>query len=226
MPDHDSSFALAPYADEPLSLSDRTYLILRERIVTLQLKPGQPIQEQQMMADLGVGRTPLREALRRLVLDRLVTVTPARGTFVRDISVADLPRLSEIRLELEGFVAHLAALRASANDRRAIEDLRAEFSQVDPETEQQTLLALYYRGHQLVYHCAQNVLLAEMLDRYLHLAMRIWYEVLTRLPDGLVDIVLAYDNVLAAIADHDAERAAEAATNHVSESDALIRSVL
>ena len=75
------------------SLADRAYHAIREMIVSVELRPGAVIDERRLMERLGIGRTPTREALRRLAQERLVEVYPRRGMFVADIGVdADLSR--------------------------------------------------------------------------------------------------------------------------------------
>lgn len=226
MSPHPQQLAFVPHQPVADTLADRAYFALREQIITHRVKPGQPIQEQHLIRDLGVGRTPIREALRRLVIDHLVTVTPSRGTFVREISVSDVARLGEIRTELEAFTAGLAAERATAEDRESIRALQLELAGIDQATDAKTLLALYYRSHQQVYQAAQNVLLTETLDRYLVLAMRVLYQVLVRLPDGLGPIVSAHRAVLAAIWNGAPQPAAETAADHVRQTQALIRNVI
>jgi DNA-binding GntR family transcriptional regulator len=218
--------AFVPREPTPDTLADRAYFTLREHIITHRFKPGQPIQEQHLIRDLGLGRTPIREALRRLVTDHLVTVTPSRGTFVRDISVTDVALMGEIRTDLEAFAAGLAAERATAEDRESIRALQIELAGIDQVADAKTLLALYYRSHQQVYEAAQNVLLTETLDRYLVLAMRVLYQVLARLPQGLGPIVSAHREVLAAIWNGAAEPASQAAAGHVQLTQALIRDAI
>jgi DNA-binding GntR family transcriptional regulator len=223
---HLQQLAFVPDEPAPDTLADRAYFAIREQIITHRVKPGQPIQEQHLIRDLGVGRTPIREALRRLVTDHLVTVTPSRGTFVRDISVADVARLGEIRTELEAFTAGLAAERATPEDRESVRALQLELAEIDRAADAKTLLALYYRSHQQIYQAAQNVLLTEALDRYLVLAIRVLYQVLSRLPDGLGPIVGAHRSVLAAVWNGAAGQAAQAAATHVQQTQALIRDVI
>lgn len=226
MSSHQQQLAFVPREPTSDTLADRAYFTLREHIITHRFKPGQPIQEQHLIRDLGLGRTPIREALRRLVTDHLVTVTPSRGTFVRDISVADVARLGEIRTELEAFTAGLAAERATAEDRESIRALQIELAGIGRVADAKSLLALYYRSHQQVYEAAQNVLLTETLDRYLVLAMRVIYQVLARVPEGLRPIVSAHRQVLAAVWNGAAGPAAEAAAGHVQLTQALIRDAI
>ena len=94
---------------EPVLLADRAYEGLRDRIVTLQITPGEPIDEDGVARELGMGRTPVREAIKRLALENLVTVFPRRGTFASDINITDLAQISDVRSVLEGHAAARAA---------------------------------------------------------------------------------------------------------------------
>jgi len=91
----------------------RAYDLIRERITTLQLAPGAVIDEQELAASLDMGLAPVREALKLLVHDGLVLVTPRHGILVSDLNIPDLDQLSEMRLALEGLSARLAAQRLS-----------------------------------------------------------------------------------------------------------------
>ena len=79
--------------------------------MTLHLPPGTVLREDELMKDLSIGRTPLREAVKRLALENLVEVQPRRGTFVTAVEAADIQNITEVRAELEGYAAELAALR-------------------------------------------------------------------------------------------------------------------
>ena len=92
-------------------ISDRAYAELRERIVTLRLAPGTALREDELMSDLAIGRTPLREAIKRLALENLVAVQPRSGTYVTAVEATDIVHISEVRAELEGQAAELAARR-------------------------------------------------------------------------------------------------------------------
>ena len=107
----------SPPADEAPSIkleADRAYLELRDRIVTLRLAPGTVLREDELMREMDVGRTPLREAVKRLALENLVAVQPRRGTFVAAVEATDIVNITEVRAELEGYAAELAAQRLDA----------------------------------------------------------------------------------------------------------------
>src|SRR5947209_17701297 len=92
-------------------LADRAYDELRDRIVTLRIAPGAPIDEDRVGEELGMGRTPVREAIKRLALENLVSVFPRRGTFASEINITDLAQISEVRVQLEGHAAYRGAQR-------------------------------------------------------------------------------------------------------------------
>jgi DNA-binding GntR family transcriptional regulator len=119
-----------PEAADARSQSDRAYYAIRELIVTLELPPGSVVSEPDLMERLGLGRTPVREALRDLARERLVEVYPRRGIFVSGVDVGDIAGLSEVRVVLEGRAARLAAERRNEADRVATDELLGELEYV------------------------------------------------------------------------------------------------
>ena len=94
-----------------LTDTQKAYELIKEKIVTIQMRPGAMIQEAELITELGLGRTPIREALKRLEAEKLVVVSPHRGTFVADITISDLAQIQEIRLVLDTLCVHLAVER-------------------------------------------------------------------------------------------------------------------
>ena len=89
----------------------------------LDIRPDEPIDDDQLAKELGIGRTPVREALKRLEGDRLVVSYPRRGTFATGVDIADLAHFSEIRVQLEPLAARRAAERASRATRAELDEL-------------------------------------------------------------------------------------------------------
>jgi DNA-binding GntR family transcriptional regulator len=201
-------------------LADRAYVALRDRIITLAIAPGAPINEELLGREMQMGRTPLREAIKRLALENLISVYPRRGTFVTEINITDLAHISDVRVQLEGHAAYRAAQRLTADQR---DELDALLTRV--EAPQGELMELDAEVHRFVYRCAGNPYLRDTLERYLNLSLRIWYLVLARLPH-LFERVLEHRDLLLAIRDGDAEGAREIAAEHVATFEVEIRSVL
>ena len=215
---------LAPPPGEVASLADQAYYALRQLIVSLELAPGSAIKEPALTARLAIGRTPVREALRRLALERLVEVYPRRGMFVTTVDVRDLARLCEVRAVLEPEAARLAAERATRADLEEINALLGEL--VDKgRRDDRVLIDLDERIHRAIYRASHNQLLEETLEWYYTHALRIWMLALDRTPD-LHGAVLEHHALLEAIARGKGERAAELMRTHVEEFEDAMRDVL
>src|SRR5712691_6044354 len=119
------------HGESPRSQSEAAYLLIRDRILSLALPPGSLVHEAQLREELSIGRTPIREALQRLAHEKLVRSVPHRGTFITDVNITDLARITEVRVVLEGHAARLAAERAGPHDRDAISDLLERLDAVE-----------------------------------------------------------------------------------------------
>jgi DNA-binding GntR family transcriptional regulator len=201
------------------SLADRAYVAIRDLIVSLELRPGDLIDERRLVESLGIGRTPVREALRRLAQEQLVEVFPRRGMFVTGVDVRDLARISEVRTALEPEAAHLAADRATDEER---EELAALVDQIKRGTD---LMGLDERIHRAIYAAAHNHLLEKTLGEYYVLALRIWMIALDRAQD-LEEAVDAHRDLIQAIAAGDGDRAADLMRAHVEDFEQAMRKVL
>ena len=214
-----------PEAADTESLRDRAYYRIRELIVTLELAPGSILSERALMDRLGVGRTPVREALQRLVGECLVEVYPRRGIFVANVNVRDLAVLSEVRSVLEPFAAGLAAERSTAADRERTLAIIGELEQVTASADERLLIELDQRIHRHVYRCAHNPFLEATLDGYYVLTLRIWFLALERVT-RLDDAVREHLELLEAVSAGDALGAEEAMRRHVAGFEQAIRRVL
>src|SRR5438034_1603923 len=215
---------LQPPAVATVSLAERAYHAIREMIVSLELRPGAVIDERRLMDRLGIGRTPTREALRRLAQERLVEVYPRRGMFVTSVEIRDLASLAEVRSVLESHVARLAAERATDEDRSALDKLIDELVH-RTDLDARELMALDERIHRQVYRAAHNPFLESTLEEYYVLALRIWYLALDRTRE-LEQAVLGHRELLEAIREGDADRAEETMRRHVLEFEESMRRVL
>lgn len=209
-----------------VSLAEHAYQLLKDRLIMLEIRPGEPINDGQLAADLGVGRTPVREALKRLETDHLVVSYPRRGTFATVVDITELAAISEIRELLEPLAARRAAENASPQLRAEIREKAEEISQLDEGADDQTgLMRLDLSVHKLIYRACGNAHLEDVLIRYDNLATRIWCLVLDRVP-SVVGHITEHTKLLEAIADGDGDTAAKLAFEHVTGFEETIRSVL
>jgi DNA-binding GntR family transcriptional regulator len=207
----------SPPADEAPSIkleADRAYVDLRDRIVTQQLAPGTVLREDELMRELEVGRTPLREAVKRLALENLVAVQPRRGTFVSPVEASDIQNISEVRAELEGYAAELAARRLDGDHRAAAEALLREVEELAGSGDQDWLIRFDERIHRFTWEASGNPYLQDTLERYFTHSLRVWYLVLNRLP-GLSHAVHDQAHLVEALLAGDAERARSIMREHV-----------
>jgi len=210
-------------AASPSLLSERAYAALRDRLVTLEIPPGAPIDEDALTRELGVGRTPVREAVRRLVLEGLVVVYPRRGTFASAINITSLSDITDVRTVLE---AHAAARAASLADPADVDEARALVAELEAlDVGQEQMIELDARIHRFVYRCCRNPYLTQDLDRYLNMSLRIWHLTSDRLPP-LADRVREHRDLLEAICRGDADAARRIAGEHVNAFAAEMRAAL
>ncbi|MET9393596.1 GntR family transcriptional regulator [Streptomyces sp. NPDC006624] len=211
---------------EELSLAERAYRAIRDRLVMLEIRPGAPIQEEQLAQSLGVGRTPVREALKRLQYERLITTYPRRGTFATEVNITDLAHISEVRKELEPLAAALAARRATAADRAALTALRRELESAPAGARDASdLMRLDLQVHRALYAAAHNPYLEDTLVRHDNLATRIWCLFLDRL-SGMAGHVEEHGPLIEAVVAGDPETAARLARGHVEGFERAIRAAI
>jgi DNA-binding GntR family transcriptional regulator len=210
--------------DGARSQSEEAYLRIRERIVSLDMPPGSVVNEGRLREELRIGRTPIREALQRLARENLVRSIPHRGTFVTDVNITDLARITEVRVLLEGHAARLAAERLSVGDREALSVL-VEILEEGPRLDQRELMRLDQRIHRQIYKASRNAFLEATLEQYFNLSLRLWYLVLDH-EVGLREAIREHVELLQAILGGEGTRAEETMHRHVAGFEQEIRKAL
>jgi DNA-binding GntR family transcriptional regulator len=219
-----TSIAVVEPVEAARSQSEAAYLRIRDRIVSLDMPPGSVVHEARLREELEIGRTPIREALQRLALENLVKSIPHRGTFVTDVNITDLSRITEVRVVLEAHAARLAAERLVAADRAVIQDL-LDVLESGGAADQRELMRLDQRIHRQIYRAARNSFLENTLERYLNLSLRLWYLALDR-EVRLREAVVEHVEVLRAVLAGDGSRAENGMRRHVTGFEQQIRKVL
>ena len=207
------------------SLKDRAYIDLRDQIISLEIEPGSLLQEDELMRTLGVGRTPIRDAIKRLHHERLVVVLPRLGTIVSDINITHLAQLSEVRVRNEGFAASLAAERATDAQRTRCSELIDALDELGRKTPRERVVGLDRDVHDLVYKAAHNPFLEDTLRQHYNLSLRLWFLVLDRVL-RIDALVRDHRALLNAIRRRRPPQALEIAQQHVREFEQAIRSAI
>jgi DNA-binding GntR family transcriptional regulator len=163
-------------ADDSETLTDRAYRLVEELIVTLALPPETILSEQSLAARLGIGRTPIREALQRLARDGLVVILPRRGILVSQINLKTQMRLLEVRREMERLMARGAAERATPEESASFATIAREMRRASDQSDDMTFMRLDRQFNELVSQAARNEFASRAMGLMHGLSRRFWYQ--------------------------------------------------
>lgn len=212
------------------SLSEQAYEQIRHRIVALELAPGSVVDESWLQTELRLGRTPIREALKRLELERLVTIIPRRGIFVAPINLTDLQRLYEMRVELECLATTLAAKRGTAVHWQEMACILNQIQDPDNISPEQ-LMEIDEACHRIIYQAADNQFLEQTLAALFPLSLRMWHVALAKLGDKKDTIIkyahiVEHQEIMAALQNGRSEEAATLMRRHIEAYQQYIENVI
>lgn len=196
----------------PVALSSRAYQLLRERILSGEVQPGEPLFEMHLAQQLGMSRTPVRQALQSLASDGYLEELPGRGFSVPRRSLDDLRQFFELREVLEAAATRLAALRARPEE---IAELQALCTRYEGEVDMDTRDQIGAQFHAVIIKAARNARLATLLASLhdqIDLSRR---SVLYAGPSWRETAVRDHRAICTAIADRDEAAAQATATDHV-----------
>lgn len=157
------------------TLTDQAYRQIEERIVTLRLKPGEVLSEQQLSASLKIGRTPIREALQRLALEGLVRILPRKGILVSDINPREQLLVLEVRRELERLLSRAGAERATSEEREALNEVARQMDKAGKISDDIAFMRLDRDLNQLMVETAHNDYAARAMKLLSGQSRRFWY---------------------------------------------------
>lgn len=201
--------------------AERAYELLKERIVTTQMRPGSVIDEAALVEELGLGRTPIREACKRLENERLVVVFPRRGMYVAEVTLTELRELEEVRLALETLNARLAVRHMTPAQLEDIER-RVEERRSRKDGGHEELLAIDRKLHRALWRASHNSLLEHECARLFDQSMRMWYLLIDRLEESELHEEF-FDEFVAAARARDEARAEESMREHILLFGAAVR---
>lgn len=145
-------------------LRDLVFDYMKEAIITGKLKPGERLMEVQLAERLGVSRTPVREAIRKLELEGLVVMVPRKGAYVADLNAKDLLNVLEVRSSLEGLAASLAAERITDEELEKLKSIVEEFRVKMDEGDLEALIRLDKEFHDLIFAASRNDKLIQIMN--------------------------------------------------------------
>lgn len=193
---------------EGISLAERAYRALEELIVTAELPPGAALSEQALARRLGIGRTPIREALQRLAYEGLVVILPRRGILISEVNVSRQLKTVEFRREVERLMVRAAVYRASEAECAQFADIAEALERVMENRDGQGFMRLDQRMNLLLAYCARNEFASKAIGLVRGLTRRFWY--LNHSVEDLVVCARLHAALARAIAARRGDKATEA----------------
>ncbi len=196
-------------------LREIVYEELKRRILIGEIAPGTRMMEVELADDMGVSRTPVREAIRKLEKEGLVTIEPRRGAYASDVSIKDMTDVLEVRQYLEGMATGLAALKITEDEKRELLKATEAYSKAVESEDTEEIIRCDELFHKLIVDCSGNKTLIQMISQVQELALRfryIYYDDFSRYRNQ----PLEHKEIIEAIMSGDSEKARHAADAHIA----------
>ncbi len=216
---------LAPIElDNYKPLRDIVFEALREAVIAGQLRPGERLMEVQLAEELGVSRTPVREAIRKLELEGFVIMVPRKGAYVSDMSIKDVTDVFEIRRALEGLAAELAAERMTDEELEELERILVCTAETTARLDVLSTVDMDTGFHQVIYEASRNEKLSSMLYHLREQIQRFRTQSLSR-PGRLKRALVDHRGIVDALRQRDTELARKLAEQHIEDAESELLAV-
>ena len=208
-----------------IPLRDAVFETLREAILKGVLSPGQHLMEMQLAYQLGVSRTPVREAIRMLELEGLVNMVPRKGARVAAISEKSLCDVLEVRRALEELSVRLACTRMERDDLEKLDSINQQFIRACQGDDVVQIARIDESFHAVIYEAADNAKLLQLLNQMQNQMYRYRIEYI-KLKERRQILVEEHKKIIHSLARRDADAAAEAINNHIAHQEQYVMSVI
>jgi len=198
-------------------IRDSVFSILRNAILDKKLEPGQRLVERNIAEQLGISRTPVREAIRKLELERLVTHIPRKGVVVTGFTKADIVEILLIRASLEALICSLAATKITPRELDRLDVLAKQIVDEYGNGNFEKSNQLNDRFHEIVYKAAESPRLYDLLDT-LQEYISTFTQVAYSRPGRPEEAWGEHNEIIEALRSHDSSRSDSAAKRHVENS--------
>ncbi len=203
-------------------LREVVFEYLRSAIINGEFKPGERLMELQMGEQLGVSRTPIREAIRKLELEGLVTMIPRKGAYVADMSIKDVLDVLEVRGVLEGLAASLAAERRCDEDMKTMEKALSEFETFVNASDRDGMMEKDKAFHEAIFEATHNNKLLQITQGLQEQVQR-FRVVFFSESDDFKQLLSEHTDILEAIREGNCDSAREKAECHIRDMEETIR---
>lgn len=211
--------------NEYLPLRDIVFNTLRKAILKGELAPGERLMEKQLAEKMGVSRTPIREAIRKLELEGLVIMVPRKGAEVAMITEQDIKDVLEVRASLESLAVRLACTKMAKEDINDLLKVNKAFTDAAREKDVETVIQKDVEFHDVIYHATGNEKLIQIINNLREQIYRFRVEYIRQMDDfsGLVN---EHEEIVNAIVERDSDVAKDIAIKHIENQEkAVIKSI-
>jgi DNA-binding GntR family transcriptional regulator len=208
------------------TLADRAYVSIEDLIISSELPPRSFVSEAQLSKHLQIGRTPVREALKRLELDGLVMIVPSRGIMVTELDLRNYLLLLEVRRELERLIAVRAARHATHAQKQELTSLAKEMRRAAKILDYDSYRHIDNTFNHLIDAASQNVVAVRTIRPLRQTSRRFWFHNDRMQPNSLDDGARTHCAVMMALAAGDEKEAALASDKLMDQVEAFARSTI
>lgn len=198
----------------PRSLREQAYAAIKQRIITFRYEPGHYLNENSVSKDLGIGRTPVHQALNRLMLEGLVEVIPRKGVIVKPVSLHEVKQIVEARLGVEPYAVRIAVDRAHAHHLERLREILDTATSALKDRDVERLMELDRDFHGTIAAATGNPVLSEVLSNLHDRSLRLWFISLND-QKHLLGVQSEHQEIFDAICHRDADLAAERMSAHI-----------
>jgi DNA-binding GntR family transcriptional regulator len=206
-------------------LRDIVFDAIKEAILTGRLKPGERLMEVQLAEEMGVSRTPVREAIRKLELEGLVVMVPRKGAYVSGLTLKDVAEVFEIRSSLEGLAATLAAERITEDEIKSLDKILSDITQASEKGDTETVIKKDMEFHQVLFSASRNQRLAQIINNLKEQIDRFRIQSFSN-PVRVKSVLSEHKGIIDAIKQGDAENAEKLAKAHIYEVEYNVMNML
>lgn len=203
--------------DEKGNIRDSVFSILRNAILDKKLEPGQRLVERNIAEQLGISRTPVREAIHKLELERLVTHIPRKGVVVSGFTKADIVEILVIRTSLEALICSIAAAKIKPRDVERLELLAKQLSDEHGKGNFKKSNQLNNKFHEVIYRAAESPRLYDLLNTLIEYIAK-FTEVAYSKPGRAEEVWMEHNGIIEALRNHNSSEAEAAAKKHTENS--------
>ncbi len=207
--------------NEYLPLRDVVFNTLRDAILKGELKPGERLMEKQLAERMGVSRTPIREAIRKLELEGLVSMVPRKGAEVARITEKDITDVLEIRASLEALAVKLACKKMTPDDLEVLNTSLKEFSAVVEKNQVDKIIQKDVEFHDVIYQSTRNDKLIHILSNLREQIYRYRVEYIRNLT-SYKNIVKEHKKIVQYIEEKNTKLAEQAAVEHIENQEKAV----